>query len=117
MDAEECNRWCIARLEPHLAKNGRAWSLFCLRPCAELLRCCLQTSGMMRVQHSNKEGDSYLVISLSPCSPTVPTLSTFFGDIERSGKPIPTQCGTQNPNREFSRKPKLEERKVSAIGL
>lgn len=74
---------CIARLEPHLAKNGRAWSLFCLRPCAELLRCCLQTSGMMRVQHSNKEGDSYLVISLSPCSPTVPTLSTFFGDIER----------------------------------
>lgn len=74
---------CIARLEPHLAKNGRAWSLFCLRPCAELLRCCLQTSGMMRVQHSNKKGDGYLVISLSPCSPTVPTLSSFFGDIER----------------------------------
>lgn len=75
---------CIAHLEPHLAKNGRAGPSSVSAPCAELLRCCLQTSGMMRVQHSNKEGDSYLVIYHCRLALRLSRLSQpFFGAIER----------------------------------
>lgn len=75
MDAEECDR-CIARLEPHLAKNGRAWSL--LSP-PTVQSCCLQTTGMMRIQ-CRKEGDTYLGSYTSGF-----LLSRYPGSLKRIG--------------------------------